>query len=142
MTEREKMLAGELYDPSDREIVRLRARARDLCLDLNASRATEQKLRQLILQELLGSGGESVNVQPPFHCDYGVHIYPGEKVYFNFGCIVLDVCEVRIGDFTLIQSTDVGVVVFMIMGVLLVLLMVYRPQGLFGNRKEMAFEGR
>ena len=49
---------------------------------------------------------------------------------------------VRIGDFTLMQSTDVGVVVFMVMGVLLVLLMVYRPQGLFGNRKEMAFEGR
>ncbi len=49
---------------------------------------------------------------------------------------------VRIGDFTVIQSTDIGVVVFMLMGLLLVLLMVYRPQGLFGNRKEMAFEGR
>ena len=49
---------------------------------------------------------------------------------------------VRIGDFTLIQSTDIGAVVYMVMGVLLVLLMVYRPQGLFGNRKEMAFEGR
>ncbi len=49
---------------------------------------------------------------------------------------------VRIGDFTLLQSTDVGVVVFMVMGILLVLLMVYRPQGLFGNKKEMAFEGR
>ena len=101
MTEREKMLAGELYDPSDRELVRLRARARDLCLDLNASRATEQKLRQLILRELLGSGGEHATVQPPFHCDYGVHIHLGDKVYFNFNCIVLDVCEVRIGDFTM-----------------------------------------
>ena len=49
---------------------------------------------------------------------------------------------VRIGDFTLIQSTDIGSVVYMVMGLLLVLLMVYRPQGLFGNRKEMAFEGR
>jgi neutral amino acid transport system permease protein len=49
---------------------------------------------------------------------------------------------VRIGDFTILQSTDVGVVVFMLMGILLVLLMVYRPQGLFGNRKEMAFDGR
>jgi neutral amino acid transport system permease protein len=49
---------------------------------------------------------------------------------------------VRIGDFTVIQSTDIGVVVFMVMGVLLVLLMVYRPQGLFGNKKEMAFDGR
>jgi len=49
---------------------------------------------------------------------------------------------VRIGDFTLIQSTDIGSVVFMVMGLLLILLMVYRPQGLFGNKKEMAFEGR
>jgi branched-chain amino acid transport system permease protein len=49
---------------------------------------------------------------------------------------------VRIGDFTLIQSTDIGAVVYMVMGVLLVLLMVFRPQGLFGNRKEMAFDGR
>ncbi len=49
---------------------------------------------------------------------------------------------VRIGDFTLLQSTDVGVVVYMIMGILLVVLMVYRPQGVFGNKKEMAFEGR
>lgn len=49
---------------------------------------------------------------------------------------------VRIGDFTIIQSTDIGVVVFMVMGLLLVLLMVYRPQGLFGNKKEMAFDGR
>jgi branched-chain amino acid transport system permease protein len=49
---------------------------------------------------------------------------------------------VRIGEFTLLQSTDVGVVVYMIMGILLVVLMVYRPQGVFGNKKEMAFEGR
>ena len=49
---------------------------------------------------------------------------------------------VRIGDFTLMQATDIGSIVFMVMGLLLILLMVYRPQGLFGNKKEMAFEGR
>jgi branched-chain amino acid transport system permease protein len=49
---------------------------------------------------------------------------------------------VRIGDFTVIQSTDIGAVVYMIMGSGLVALMVLRPQGIFGNRKEMAFEGR
>lgn len=101
MTEREKMLAGDLYDASDRELVRMRSRARDLCLDLNATRESEQMLRRIILRDLFGSGGASVNVQPPFHCDYGVHIHLGEKVYFNFDCIILDVCEVRIGDFTM-----------------------------------------
>ena len=48
----------------------------------------------------------------------------------------------RIGDTTIMESTDIGAVVFMVMGLLLVVLMVFRPQGLFGNRKEMAFEGR
>jgi branched-chain amino acid transport system permease protein len=48
----------------------------------------------------------------------------------------------RIGDTTIMESTDIGAVVFMVMGLLLVALMVFRPQGLFGNRKEMAFEGR
>ena len=49
--------------------------------------------------ELLGSGGESVWLQPPFFCDYGKNIHLGERVFFNFNCVVLDVCEVRIGDF-------------------------------------------
>jgi neutral amino acid transport system permease protein len=48
----------------------------------------------------------------------------------------------RIGSFTVLQSTDVGIVVFVFMGILLILLMTFRPQGLFGNRKEMAFDGR
>jgi branched-chain amino acid transport system permease protein len=49
---------------------------------------------------------------------------------------------VRIGDFTVIQSTEVGVFVYVLMGILLILLMAFRPQGLFGNRREMAFDGR
>lgn len=48
----------------------------------------------------------------------------------------------RLGGYTILESTDIGVFVFMIMGILLVVLMVYRPQGLFGNKKEMAFDGR
>jgi branched-chain amino acid transport system permease protein len=49
---------------------------------------------------------------------------------------------IRIGDFTLIQSTQVGQVQFMLIGVMLIILMVFRPQGLFGSREEMAFDGR
>ncbi len=98
MTEREKMLAGELYDAHDPELVEARERARDLCHDLNLSREREQQKRRTILQDLLGSGGESVWMQPPFYCDYGSNIYLGDNVYFNFNCVILDVCEVRIGD--------------------------------------------
>lgn len=95
------MLAGEFYDPHDIELVRARDRARDLCQSLNATREGDQQTRREILKELIGRGGESVWMQPPFYCDYGSNIELGERVFFNFNCIVLDVCRVRIGDFTL-----------------------------------------
>jgi maltose O-acetyltransferase len=100
-SERDKMLAGELYDPLDPELVRGRNRARDLCQDLNATREADQQLRRRILTELFGKGGESVWMQPPFYCDYGSNIILGERVFFNFNCVVLDVCRVEIGDYTL-----------------------------------------
>ena len=100
-TEREKMLAGELYDPLDPELVQARNRARDLCQDLNATREADQQRRRQILTELFGLGGDSVWMQPPFYCDYGSNIYLGERVFFNFNCVVLDVCRVEIGNFTL-----------------------------------------
>jgi len=99
-TEKQKMLAGELYDALDPELVKARERARNLCQDLNATREQEQETRRRILTDLFGAGGDSVWMQPPFYCDYGSNIYLGERVYFNFNCIVLDVCEVKIGDFT------------------------------------------
>jgi maltose O-acetyltransferase len=101
MTEREKMLAGELYDPFDTELVAARARARDFCQQLNATREAERDERRRILLELFGRGGDTVWMQPPFFCDYGTNIECGERVFFNFNCVVLDVCKVRIGDFTL-----------------------------------------
>src|SRR5262245_14525541 len=100
-TEREKMLAGELYDPQDAELLTARARARDLLWTLNATRESDAVARQRVLEELFGSLGACVWLQPPFFCDYGSNIHLGEKVYFNFNCIVLDVCEVRIGARTL-----------------------------------------
>ena len=101
MTERQKMLAGELYDPMDGELVAARQRARDLCQELNASREAEQELRRALLVKLFGRGGDSVWMQPPFFCDYGSNIELGERVFFNFNCVVLDVCKVSIGSFTL-----------------------------------------
>jgi maltose O-acetyltransferase len=104
MTEREKMLAGELYDPFDPELVAARERARDRCQTLNATRESQQQERRRILSDLFGKGGDSVWMQPPFFCDYGTNIELGERVFFNFNCIVLDVCRVRIGDYTLIGT--------------------------------------
>jgi maltose O-acetyltransferase len=100
-TEREKMLAGELYDPLDAELVAGRKRARTLCLALNATGEDELRERRRIVRELFAAGGDSVWMQPPFWCDYGANIELGQRVFFNFNCTVLDVCRVRIGDYTL-----------------------------------------
>jgi maltose O-acetyltransferase len=92
------MLAGELYDPLDPELVQLRARARDLCWELNATRESQQDERRRLLCALLGAGGEDVWLQPPFFCDYGTNIRLGKHCFFNFNCVVLDVCPVTVGD--------------------------------------------
>jgi len=102
MTEREKMVAGELYDPLDAELVAARTRARNLCQLLNAAPEADGETRRRIVMELFGAGGDTVWMQPPFYCDYGANIELGERVFFNFNCVVLDVCPVRIGSFTLI----------------------------------------
>jgi Acetyltransferase (isoleucine patch superfamily) len=100
-SERDKMLAGELYDPLDPELAAARVRARDLCQALNATREADEDERRRLLIELFGAGGDDVWMQPPFFCDYGSNIFLGKRVFFNFNCVVLDVCAVRIGDFTL-----------------------------------------
>ena len=100
-SEREKMLAGELYDALDPELVAARNRARDLCQVLNASREGDSELRRFVCTQLFGKGGQTVWMQPPFYCDYGSNIELGDRVFFNFNCIVLDVCPVRIGSFSL-----------------------------------------
>jgi maltose O-acetyltransferase len=100
-SEKEKMLAGQLYNPLDPELVLARNRARGLCQDLNATREEQPEERRRILMELFGRGGDDVWLQPPFFCDYGWNILLGKKCFFNFNCVVLDVCRVTIGDFTL-----------------------------------------
>ncbi len=100
-TELEKMTAGEPYDPRDATLVANRARARDLCWALNATRERDLEARRRLLRELFGAGGDSVLMQPPFYCDYGHNIALGERVYFNFNCVVLDVCPVQIGSFSM-----------------------------------------
>jgi maltose O-acetyltransferase len=100
-TERQKMLAGEPYDPMDPELVAGRDRARNLCQALSATRESETEARLELVTSLLGAGGDSAIIQPPFYCDYGTNIELGQRVFFNFNCVVLDVCRVRIGDFTM-----------------------------------------
>jgi maltose O-acetyltransferase len=99
-TERQKMLSGQPYNALDPELAAARERARDLCHALNATRERDAAERRRVLSELFAAGGDSVWMQPPFFCDYGSNIELGERVFFNFNCVILDVCSVKIGSFT------------------------------------------
>ncbi len=101
-TEREKMLAGELYDPLDSRLVKERENTRLLLQELNASWEDQPEKRKEILKKLLPVAGEKIWIQPPFYCDYGSNMILGDEVFFNFNCVVLDVMKVEIGSKTLI----------------------------------------
>ena len=95
------MIAGELYDPMDPELVVGRARAGELCHSLNHSPEADAVGRRRILTALFKIGGDSVVLEPPFYCDYGANIELGTRVFFNFNCVILDVCPVAVGDYTM-----------------------------------------
>jgi maltose O-acetyltransferase len=99
-SEKQKMLAGELYNPLDAELTSDRRRARDLCRELNTSAAKDTDGRMRLLTALFGTVSD-VWIEPPFFCDYGRNLTLGRGVYFNFNCVVLDVMAVKIGDHTL-----------------------------------------
>jgi maltose O-acetyltransferase len=99
-TEKEKMLAGAMYDGNDPQLVAERLRARDLCRELNGLPASAVARQREVLAALFGSPVH-VTVTPPFHCDYGSHITLGHNAYFNFNCVILDVAPVSIGSNTL-----------------------------------------
>lgn len=94
------MLAGELYDPMDQQLVGERRQARLLLKELNDSREEERKKRNRVLKQLIPQASANLWIQTPFYCDYGHNIITGENVFFNFNCVVLDVTEVHIGSRT------------------------------------------
>lgn len=97
MTEKQKMLAGELYTADDPELAADAARARDWMARYNAASAAPSDTRYAMLTEGLGYVGAGVTVRPPFHCDYGYNVHLEDGVFLNYGCVVLDVMPVRIG---------------------------------------------
>ena len=97
-TEKEKMLAGELYFAADAELLAERLRARSLTRAYNATTELESERRTALLGELLGSMTPETFIEPNFRCDYGYNIHLGRNFYANFDLVILDVCEVRIGE--------------------------------------------
>lgn len=99
-SEKQKMLAGELYRADDPEIVADYRRADRLLRSYNATGAEETERRAELLGELFASVGANAVLRPPFHCDYGSNIVIGRDVFANFGCVFLDVVAITVGDGT------------------------------------------
>ena len=100
MTEKEKMLAGELYIAEEAELAAEHARAIELCDRLNGGISEEE--RDAVTRQLLGKCGKNTVLGRGFRCDYGYNIEAGENFYVNFNVVILDVCKVKIGDNCLI----------------------------------------
>ncbi len=97
-TQRERMLAGELYVAEDIELARDSLHARRLQDAFNRSAAEAGAERRRILSELLGAFGSDSEIRPPFYCDYGYQIRIGARTFANFGLVALDVAPITIGD--------------------------------------------
>ena len=97
-TQRERMLAGDLYIADDPELARESLRAMTLMEAYNRSSPSDPEARRHILAELLGLLGDGTEIRPPFYCDYGRHIDVGARTFANFGLVALDVARITIGD--------------------------------------------
>jgi maltose O-acetyltransferase len=99
-TEKEKMLAGELYDASTPEIQADHRAAMAWLVRYNVALGATAAERRRMLVERFAKVGEGADIRPPFHCDYGYNISIGRGVFLNFNCVILDVVEVSIADRT------------------------------------------
>lgn len=100
-TEKEKMLAGALYDASDPILAEERLHARLLFQKINRMPESEKAQRDQLFYQLLGAAGPDLYIEPPFYCDYGYNIKVGTKVFMNYNCCILDVMPVSIGNHVL-----------------------------------------
>lgn len=98
LTEKQKMLAGQWYNPLDKALVAERALSRRYQHQFNQSSPDDSVLRRSVLSNWLPNTGKHFYIEPPFFCDYGYNIHAGNKVFFNFNCVVLDVAPVHIGN--------------------------------------------
>ena len=97
MTEKEKMLAGKIYDPADKELLELRALAHRLSAEYNLTFETETEKRAGLMNRLVPNAANGVYLQGPVQFDYGCFTEIGENSYANFNLTVLDCAPVKIG---------------------------------------------
>ena len=99
MSEKEKMLLGELYNANnDKELLQERYVAKDICYEYNNIKPSNINEREKHLRSLFAKTGNNVIIEPNFWCDYGYNIYVGDNFYMNHNCIILDCAKVTFGD--------------------------------------------
>jgi len=97
-THRERMIAGDVYDPEDPELIRMRMKATELTEQYNRTSIVNAAVRTSILKELLAHAGEGIEIRTGFQVDYGSNISVGARFFANFGFTALDVSPITIGD--------------------------------------------
>lgn len=99
MSEKEKMISGELYDANyNKELEKERLEAKDLCYQYNNLKPSDIGNREKLIKKLLGSTGDGFRIEQPFICDYGYNIEIGKNFYSNHNLIILDANKVKFGD--------------------------------------------
>ena len=98
MTNKEKMLNGQLYNSLDENLNNERMKAKDLCFEFNNSYPSDIKKKNEILKRLLGKIGENITICQPFYCDYGSNIEIGDNFFANHNLVILDCAKVIFGD--------------------------------------------
>jgi maltose O-acetyltransferase len=98
MTEKEKMLSGELYNSNDPELVKERTKCGLLLDKFNSLPYDKREEKQSLLKELLGSIGNNSFINKPFFCDYGKNIIIGDNFFANYNSVFLDVNKITIGN--------------------------------------------
>lgn len=98
ITEKEKMIAGEVHFALDAEIQNDKIKARKLTKEYNNTEPTESEKRIKILKELFGTCSDKVSIEPNFTCDFGYNIHIEGMLIANFDVLMLDTCEIRIGE--------------------------------------------
>ena len=98
MNEKEKMLAGELYNSLDEELFQGRTKAKELCHKYNNLSPDKSKEKSEIIKKLFSKTGENFIIEPNFFCDYGYNIEIGENFYSNHNLVILDPAKVKFGD--------------------------------------------
>lgn len=97
-TEKEKMLAGDIYNCTDAELLTRWHLAKRLQQSYNTTDSRDSETLNSILDELVGSRGENVWIAAPFFVDYGENIHIGNNVEINMNCLFLDCNRITIGD--------------------------------------------